>query len=84
MHKQTLTFHSDPGHGWLEVPQNMLPPEIRAKISHYSYQNSESYFLEEDCDAAIALDYFQSRGIEIETSVKHYANDAPMRYMRRM
>jgi hypothetical protein len=54
------TFHTDPGHGWLEVPQAELERlGILDKISHYSYQsrfaaiNAPFCYLEEDCDAAI-------------------------------
>jgi hypothetical protein len=49
------TFHSDPGHGWLEVPMD----EIRAlgiadQISRYSYMTRDrsTAYLEEDCDMA--------------------------------
>lgn len=53
------TFHADPGHGWLEVPQAELERlGILDKISHYSYRSRPPLvatlcYLEEDCDAAI-------------------------------
>ena len=53
------TFHTDPGHGWLEVPKAELERlGILDKISHYSYRSRLSSlkaiicYLEEDCDAA--------------------------------
>ena len=57
--KQTFTFHSDPGHAWLEV----TPSEVRlvglniSAFSSYSYVERndsgaiEKLYLEEDCDA---------------------------------
>lgn len=48
----TFTFHSDPGHGWLEVPRKMLTEMgIDSEITGYSYQAAGSVFLEEDMDA---------------------------------
>ena len=46
------TFHSDPGHGWLEVARADLEAlGLLSSISHYSYQRGERVYLEEDCDA---------------------------------
>ncbi len=56
---QTYTFYTDPGHGWLGVPQAELERlGILDKISHYSYRSRPPLiapicYLEEDCDAAI-------------------------------
>jgi len=47
-------FHSDPGHGWLQVPMNLIDDlGLRPLISHYSYRDpTNTYaYLEEDCDA---------------------------------
>src|SRR5208283_3098652 len=49
---QTLTFHTDAGHGWLQVPRKALfDLGIAASISRYSYVKGDFAFLEEDCDA---------------------------------
>lgn len=47
-----LLFISDPGHGWLRVP-NSLIRELRLgdKISAFSYEDERYSYLEEDCDA---------------------------------
>lgn len=50
---QTFPFHSDPGHGWLEVnaadaASVGLSPQ---SFSKYSYQDGATMYLEEDCDA---------------------------------
>ena len=50
------TYHTDPGHGWVEVELDELCLfGLENKISHYSYQNGSKVFLEEDCDAALFL-----------------------------
>jgi len=46
----TLRFHSDAGHGWLEVPKHEVQ-SLGIKPSRYSYQNNGNFYLEEDCDA---------------------------------
>ena len=50
----TFTFHSDPGHGWLEVSLAEYP-EARQFASNYSYTNNGTVYLEEDCDAPAFL-----------------------------
>lgn len=44
----TLDFHSDPSHGWLAVPMEILGD---FQPSQFSYTNGFIAFLEEDCDA---------------------------------
>ena len=45
-------FHSDPGHGWLEVEyQDLLNLRIAGDISGYSYRDGSKVYLEEDMDA---------------------------------
>ena len=69
-----LTMHSDPGHGWLEVPRGLLDTlGIAADISDYSYINGDKVYLEEDCDAArfaeamkAAGQTFTVRGVHID------------------
>lgn len=48
-----MTWHSDPGHAWLEVTEEQLKAlGIGPKISCYSYKDGGGkVFLEEDCDA---------------------------------
>ena len=43
----TLTFYSDPGHGWLEVDRDVLVDlGIADEVSSYSYQRGDKVFLE--------------------------------------
>jgi hypothetical protein len=47
----TFTFYADPGHGWLEVPRDLLHDlGIADEISRYSYQKLDKVFIEEDGD----------------------------------
>lgn len=50
---KTYVFHSDPGHGWVQVPMTeLLDLGIAHKISSYSYMKGCFAYLEEDCDMA--------------------------------
>ena len=49
---ETFTFHTDPGHGWVEVPLQVIQElDINKDISSYSYTDGRNVYLEEDCDA---------------------------------
>jgi len=55
--KTTYVFHNDPGHAWLAVKRAELKRlGILDKISGCSYQNGNTVYLEEDCDASLFLD----------------------------
>ena len=46
------TFHSDPGHAWMQVTkQEIVDLGIAHNISTYSYEKCGMVYLEEDCDA---------------------------------
>ena len=80
-----LTWHYDPGHAWLAVPRHFLSNEVLATISSYSYQTKNGgsvLYLEQDCDAPKALEYFKSIGIEVSTDeisldCDHYCRSYP-------
>ena len=62
----TLTFHTDPGHGWLEIEKQLvIELGIAPKISRFSYVLGTRMFLEEDCDAGLAIDALKARGYEV-------------------
>ena len=51
-----LNYHTDPGHGWLEVDRNHLVElGINDKITSYSYQKGNKVYLEEDMDMGTYL-----------------------------
>jgi hypothetical protein len=67
-----MTFISDPGHGWLRINlKDFLKLNVAKEVSIYSYITS-SYntgrcvYLEEDCDACIAINELKRRGISYE------------------
>lgn len=67
-----LTMHTDPGHGWLEVPRGLLDTlGIAADISPYSYIKGDRAFLEEDCDAGIFLDAMKAAGETVTIRGSH-------------
>ncbi|SHH47287.1 hypothetical protein [Bradyrhizobium erythrophlei] len=59
----TFVFHTDPGHGWLEVSMH----EMKAvnlnpyDFSHYSYRQHNVFYLEEDCDAQKFVDAYKKK-----------------------
>ena len=58
----TFTFHSDAGHGWVEVPMAVLKElEIADKITSYSYLRDKTAYLEEDCDAGTFLKAYAAK-----------------------
>ena len=76
MPKQYL-FHADAGHGWLKVPKaDMLPSKI-SRISRFSYQDESHFYLEEDCDAALAPQ-------DHETIFKNDGDYSPVRNLPRV
>tara|TARA_R100001594_G_scaffold17292_1_gene35376 strand:+ start:3769 stop:4128 length:360 start_codon:yes stop_codon:yes gene_type:complete len=52
--QDSYTFHTDGGHGWLEVSRSEINRlDMGHSISKYSYQSvdGKTIYLEEDCDA---------------------------------
>ncbi len=77
-----LNFHSDPGHGWLEIPTSVLVQlGIQTKISAYSYIDTygQTAFLEEDCDAGVLMDALKDKGITVTFKELNTNNDSFIR-----
>lgn len=58
----TFTWHSDPGHGWLQVETSIIKSIALLGISTCSYIDGAANliaFLEEDCDAPLFLNAYQ-------------------------
>lgn len=78
-----FTFYSDPGHGWLAVPLELVR-ELRLAVSNYSYIDAVFYYLEEDCDAARFVDSYTSRfGVRPEFVEEHTNRDSFVRSLAR-
>ena len=79
-----FVFHSDPGHGWLQVPKELVKKlGFRKAISPYSYQDKEYLYLEEDCDASLFEKAYTERfGNCPEVVVQHYNDDCFVRNLR--
>lgn len=77
---KTYVYHTDAGHGWLAVKRKELVDlGILNKISHYSYQNGGTVYLEEDCDAGHFLEAKKAKGEEV--GIKHsYREHSHVRY----
>ena len=66
--RDTFTFHTDPGHGWLEVTYaELVDLGLQHRISRCSYfaesrpGADETCYLEEDCDASLFIFEYQKR-----------------------
>lgn len=80
----TFTFHTDPGHGWLEAPRSLLDTlGIAAQVSAYSYTDGPRAFLEEDCDAGLLLRALDSRGAPYKVTEAHIDRDHWIRNLPR-
>jgi O-succinylbenzoate synthase len=80
-----FTFHVDPGHGWLEVPMDLVIT-IGSQISPYSYQSRDGKkaYLEEDCDAPAFIKYLtEEKGQEVQWEEKVHDGDAFIRRLPR-
>jgi transposase-like protein len=81
---KTYTFHTDPGHGWVEVNRiELVELGIYRKISTYSYQDCDRVYLEEDCDASLFVDaYIAKYGVK-PTFIDSYKENTPIRNFHR-
>ena len=76
----TFTFHTDPGHAWLEVPRKMLTElGIDSEITGYSYQSGDHVYLEEDCDAVAFVKAYQGKHGRRPEFVEIYKEVTPIR-----
>ena len=76
------TFHSDNGHGWLQVSKNELVNlGIENSISRYSYRNKNDVFLEEDCDASLFVNAMENKGIKIKYTYVKVNGDSFIRLL---
>lgn len=82
--EHVYTFHTDAGHGWLEV--DMLELDmlgITDQISRYSYKHRGKAYLEEDCDASVFINAMESKGQKVVYVTSNTNYDSPIRNFAR-
>lgn len=82
---ETFAFISDPGHGWLEVPRQLLHDfGIEYDISRFSYVRGRTAYLEEDQDAGVFIEAFKVEKPDVELKFKeiHINVDSEIRNLR--
>lgn len=78
------TYHTDPGHGWIEVPiAELRRLDVADKISPYSYRKGATAYLEEDCDASAWADAKRAAGEPFELVTLHTNDDHAIRNFSR-
>ena len=76
----TYTYHTDPGHGWIEVPiVDLVVLGLQTRISGYSYTDGQSIYLEEDRDAALWVDEYHRRHGHAPKIAERYSADTFVR-----
>jgi hypothetical protein len=76
----TLNYFTDPGHGWIEAPIQLLKQlGIVNKITSYSYRKGDTAFLEEDCDSALLLMELTKHDVKYDVIEHHTNNDSKIR-----
>jgi len=73
-----FTFHTDPSHGWLEVPVvdliaiGFAPSDFSA----YSYRQGDVVYLEEDCDAPVFIHSYEAKvgPMSVVEKYSHYSH----------
>ena len=75
-----LLAKTDPGHGWLQVPIDLLEKlNITDKISGYSYKRGSYAYLEEDCDWTIFSRAMEANGLTYSVECEHSDQDSSIR-----
>ncbi len=85
MSKQSFAYIQDPGHGWLEVPRQLLHDfGIEYDISSFSYVLGKTAYLEEDCDMGVFIDAFKVEMPDVELDIKdvHINRESEIRAYR--
>ena len=84
--KKTFLYHTDPGHGWMQVDfSELYALGLAESISRYSYQDSEgNCYLEEDCDMTKFMEAYKAKyGGYPELTEVYHKEDCRIRRMKR-
>ena len=72
MKTQTLTYLTDPSHGWLVVKRSdLITLGIEDQITGFSYEHGAKVYLEEDCDLMTYLRAATAAGWFVKTKDAH-------------
>lgn len=89
---KTYTYHTDNGHGWLQVPvadfQNAGLKMHQVRGYSYATVQGDTYertlYLEEDCHMPLFLDALEAKGIDFDIVEKHHTGYACIRDLGRV
>lgn len=81
---KTYLFHSDAGHGWLQVEREEIKElGLEQNITAYSFQRGRDVYLEEDYDLAqffhAYMNKFGYKPTIIEPSLSQWVDYSPIR-----
>lgn len=72
MKSKLFGFYTDPGHGWMRVPREVIDQlGIAPQISRYSYQRANWVYLEEDVDMPLVIRELRDRGVSVGLTQYH-------------
>lgn len=77
----TFTFHTDDGHGWLEVhiyDAYDVGLDVDSFTS-YSYRAGQTLFLEEDRDASVFIKAYEDNGRTFKTNERYHGSYSDIR-----
>lgn len=77
---KSYIFYADAGHGWLAVKRNeLIELGIINQVSHFSYENGDTVYLEEDCDAGLFINAMKERDIPFTYRDNIHPDFSPIR-----
>lgn len=80
MREIKIKVFGDSGHAWARFPKaRLVKLGIADKITHYSYQNGENAFLEEDCDLSTLMSALKERGYTVKFDESHSNRQSKIR-----
>jgi len=77
-----VTYLTDPGHGWMACARGLATDlAFIDRVSPYSFyeRETDTLWLEEDCDAGLLINALRERGIRFELRAQHIDGDAWVR-----
>jgi hypothetical protein len=73
-------YYTDPGHGWVAVKRALLEElGITNQITAFSYEQGQTVYLEEDCDAGVLIKTLENQGTNVELVQRNTNNRSPIR-----